>query len=94
VVGPRGLHHSQHFYPGDPVLTWILGGLNFQIEHHLFPAGPAYALPADRTDRAAELREVWGRYASQSSLRAALRSHFLHLRAMGRLGLVAALEMG
>jgi linoleoyl-CoA desaturase len=25
------------FFPRNPVLTWLLGGLNFQIEHHLFP---------------------------------------------------------
>ena len=25
------------FCPRNPVLTWMLGGLNYQIEHHLFP---------------------------------------------------------
>ncbi len=28
------------FCPRNPVLTWMLGGLNFQIEHHLFPKVP------------------------------------------------------
>ena len=28
------------FCPRNPVLTWVLGGLNFQIEHHLFPRVP------------------------------------------------------
>ena len=28
------------FCPRNPVLTWSLGGLNFQIEHHLFPSLP------------------------------------------------------
>ena len=28
------------FCPRNPVLTWMLGGLNFQIEHHLFPRVP------------------------------------------------------
>jgi linoleoyl-CoA desaturase len=28
------------FCPRNPVLTWLLGGLNYQIEHHLFPAMP------------------------------------------------------
>jgi len=34
------------------------------------------------------------RYTAQPSLRAALRSHFLHLRTMGRLGMPAEIEMG
>ncbi len=25
------------FCPRNPVLSWIVGGLNYQIEHHLFP---------------------------------------------------------
>ena len=29
-----------NFCPRNPVLTWMLGGLNFQIEHHLFPRVP------------------------------------------------------
>ena len=28
------------FWPHNPVLTWLLGGLNYQIEHHLFPRVP------------------------------------------------------
>src|SRR5439155_22879 len=28
------------FCPRNRVLTWLLGGLNFQIEHHLFPRVP------------------------------------------------------
>jgi hypothetical protein len=34
------------------------------------------------------------RYSFHSSLGGALRSHFLHLRTMGRLGLPAEIEMG
>jgi hypothetical protein len=34
------------------------------------------------------------RYTSQPSLRAALRSHVVHLRTMGRLGLPVEIEMG
>jgi len=34
------------------------------------------------------------RYSFHSSLAAALRSHFLHLRTMGRLGLPVEIEMG
>ena len=82
------------FCPRNPVLTWALGGLNFQIEHHLFPLLPHTHYPkiAEIVRRNCAKHGI--RYSSQPSLRAALRSHFLHLRAMGRLGIPAEIEMG
>ena len=82
------------FCPRNPVLTWALGGLNFQIEHHLFPLVPHTHYPkiAEIVRRNCVKHGI--RYSSQPSLRGALRSHFLHLRAMGRLGLPPEIEMG
>jgi len=31
---------------GGPATDWVLGGLNYQIEHHLFPSMPRANLPA------------------------------------------------
>ena len=76
------------------VLTWMLGGLNFQIEHHLFPRVPHTHYPQIARIVRSNCATHGVRYSSQPSLRAALRSHFLHLRAMGRLGLPAEIEMG
>ena len=83
-----------NFCPRNPVLTWLLGGLNFQIEHHLFPRVPHTHYPhiAQIVQRNCARHGV--RYTSQPSLRAAVRSHFLHLRAMGQLGRPPELEMG
>jgi linoleoyl-CoA desaturase len=82
------------FCPRNPVLTWALGGLNFQIEHHLFPLVPHTHYPkiAEIVRRNCVKHGV--RYSSQPSLWGALRSHFLHLRTMGRLGLPVEIEMG
>ena len=82
------------FCPRNPLLTWALGGLNFQIEHHLFPLLPHTHYPkvAEIVRRNCTKHGI--RYSSQPSLRAALRSHFLHLRAMGRLGIPPEIEMG
>jgi linoleoyl-CoA desaturase len=82
------------FCPRNPVLTWMLGGLNFQIEHHLFPKVPHTHYPkiAEIVRRNCVKHNV--RYSSHSSLGRALRSHFLHLRTMGRLGLPPEIEMG
>ncbi|HVX58194.1 MAG TPA: acyl-CoA desaturase [Candidatus Saccharimonadales bacterium] len=54
-VGPDGkfkLSFVEHtlmttadFCPNNRALTWMLGGLNFQIEHHLFPKLPHVLYP-------------------------------------------------
>lgn len=82
------------FCPRNPVLTWMLGGLNFQIEHHLFPKVPHTHYPkiAEIVRRNCAKHGV--RYSFHPSLGRALRSHFLHLREMGRLGLPPEIEMG
>src|SRR6185503_4075056 len=40
---PWAIHEIEStvdFCPRNRLLTWVLGGLNFQIEHHLFPRVP------------------------------------------------------
>ena len=63
-----------------PFLTWVLGGLNYQIEHHLFPRVPHTHYPriAEIVRRNAAKHGV--RYTAQPSLWVALRSHHRHLR--------------
>lgn len=71
------------FAPRNAVVTWLLGGLNFQIEHHLFPKishvhYPALAPIVERVCRAYGVR-----YTKNDTLRAALRSHYRFLARMG-----------
>ena len=82
------------FCPRNAFLTWMLGGLNYQIEHHLFPRVPHTHYP--RSPRSSgETRAKHGvRYTAQPSLWAALRSHHRHLRRLGRLGVPVEIEMG
>ena len=82
------------FCPRNPVLSWVLGGLNYQIEHHLFPRVPHthYRRIAEIVKRNSEKYGV--RYTVQPSLWFALRSHFRHLRTMGRMGVPVDIEMG
>jgi len=82
------------FCPRNPILTWALGGLNFQIEHHLFPRVPHTHYPQIARIVQRNCAKHGVRYSSHPSLRAALRSHLAHLRRMGQLGLPAELEMG
>jgi fatty acid desaturase len=36
------LHHTVNISTKSPLVTWIMGYLNFKIEHHLFPSMPQY----------------------------------------------------
>lgn len=77
------------FARSSALLTWFLGGLNFQVEHHLFPKVCHLHYPALATivERAAAKHGV--RYRSTATLWSALAAHFRHLRALGREGALA-----
>ena len=66
------------------VVTWLLGGLNFQIEHHLFPGINHANYPALSKVVEETCRQFGVRYVAHRSLRAGVASHFRWLRRMGR----------
>jgi linoleoyl-CoA desaturase len=65
------------------LITWFIGGLNFQIEHHLFPRICHLHYPALATLVEETSKEFGLRYQAHKTLRAALVSHFRWLRRMG-----------
>lgn len=75
-------------------LTWVLGGLNFQIEHHLFPRVRHTLYPEIAPIVRRKCAEHGIRYTAHGSLVSVLGSHGRHLRTMGRLGLPVEIEMG
>lgn len=66
------------------VVAWLLGGLNFQIEHHLFPRISHINYPVMAPVVEATCRDFGVKYAEHPSFRAGLLSHFRWLRQMGR----------
>jgi linoleoyl-CoA desaturase len=72
------------FAPANRLLGWYVGGLNFQVEHHLFPdvCHTHYAALAPIV--AAACREHGVPHRTQPTLGAALAAHYRHLRALGR----------
>ena len=66
------------------LLSWYVGGLNFQIEHHLFPriCHVHYAAIAPLVE--ATCRDFGLRYKSYDTFFAGVRSHYRLLRRMGR----------
>jgi linoleoyl-CoA desaturase len=70
--------------PVSRMVTWYCGGLNYQTEHHLFPALPHPAYPDIAPIVADTCAEYGIPYRVQPTLRAAVRSHYQHLRLLGR----------
>ncbi|HEV8292971.1 MAG TPA: acyl-CoA desaturase [Tepidisphaeraceae bacterium] len=66
------------------VAAWLLGGLNFQIEHHLMPRICHVNFPALSPIVEETCREFGVKYNEHRSFRAGLASHFRWLREMGR----------
>lgn len=66
------------------MVTWLIGGLNFQIEHHLFPRISHINYPALSRLVEETCRDFGISYTQHTSFRAGLASHFRWLRRMGR----------
>lgn len=84
---PWAVHQVQttvDFARGNPLLTWYVGGLNFQIEHHLFPRIGHVHYPRIAGIVQAACAEFGVRYTAHQSLWGAVRSHWRWLRRMGR----------
>lgn len=63
--------------------AWLLGGLNFQVEHHLFPRVCHVNYPAISGIVEATCREYGVSYKEHESFLAGLASHYRWLRRMG-----------
>jgi linoleoyl-CoA desaturase len=78
------------FAPRNRLLFWFIGGLNFQIEHHLFPRVSHVHYPALAPIVEDTCREYGLTYVAHPTFRAGVASHFHWLRQMGRPGVAPA----
>ena len=86
LLRPWAVHQVEttvDFAGGNRLLTWYVGGLNFQIEHHLFPRICHVHYPRIAEIVRAACAEFGVRYAAHDSFHAALASHWRRLRRMG-----------
>ncbi len=74
---------TANFAPTSSVLTWLLGGLNYQVEHHLFPRVSHVHYPALSEIIKAKCKEFGLRYNCIPSLRKAVNSHFRLIKLLG-----------
>jgi linoleoyl-CoA desaturase len=82
------------FARGNPVLCWFLGGLNFQIEHHLFHKICHIHYPALSKVVEEVCNEFGVRYAENKTFFSAVASHFRWLVRMGQPSQSAGLPVG
>jgi len=79
------------FAPGSRLLAWYLGGLNFQVEHHLFSRVCHIHYPSLSKVVSAACADHGIRYRSHPTVWGAMASHTRWLRRMGQpAGVVAA----
>jgi linoleoyl-CoA desaturase len=74
---------TSNFATGNPVLFWLLGGLNFQVEHHLFPRISHIHYPQISKLVRETCREFNITYNEYTSMSKAFISHLIYLRRMG-----------
>jgi linoleoyl-CoA desaturase len=79
------LKTTSEFSTENPIVTWIAGGLNLHVTHHLFPHVSQIHLPAlSRIVR--ETAREFGVPYTRYSLLGAIRSHLRLLARLGSLG--------
>jgi len=75
---------TANFAPGNKVVSWFAGGLNYQIEHHLFPRVSHVHYPAI-SKIVKELCQEYGiRYYEAPSVWSAVASHVKVMKEFGK----------
>ena len=75
---------TSNFAPNNRILNWYVGGLNYQIEHHLFPHMCHLVYPKIAPIVRATCEEFGLTYQSYPTFRAALKNHWQSLREFGK----------
>ena len=84
---PWAIHQLEttvDFARGNRVLSWLIGGLNFQVEHHLFPRISHVHYPLVARVVEATCREYGVTYREHRTFAAGIASHYRLLRRLGK----------
>jgi len=77
------MYTTANFSTRNRLLTWYVGGLNFQVEHHLFPKVCSVHYPAIQSIVKDVARECGVPYIENPTFGGAVRSHWRMLRRLG-----------
>ena len=75
---------TANFSMNNKVISWFVGGLNFQIEHHLFPRISHVHYPAISKIVMEKCKEFHLPYNKFDSIFGALASHFRFMKLLGQ----------
>lgn len=78
------LKTTANFAPTSKLISWLVGGLNYQIEHHLFPKISHVHYPAIRKIIKEACQDFNVPYVEYKRLTQAVVSHVSFLKQMGR----------
>jgi linoleoyl-CoA desaturase len=78
------LRTTADFATDSRLVNWFTGGLNFQIEHHLFPYISHIHYPAIKADIRAAAAEFGVPYIAYPTLGAAIASHLRLVSSLAR----------
>jgi linoleoyl-CoA desaturase len=74
------LKTTANFATHNKVISWLVGGLNFQVEHHLFPKISHVHYPAISKIIKKACEDFGITYIEYPKMRLALASHVHHLK--------------
>lgn len=83
------LKTTSNFGTQSKVLSWFVGGLNFQVEHHLFPKTSHIHYPAIRPIVKETSKRFGIKYNEEPTFFSAIRSHVRVLKKLGQKPAVA-----
>ncbi len=72
------------FAHGNKLVTYLIGGLNYQVEHHLFPQVCHVHYPAISAIIRQTADEFGVQYHYEATFRGAIKAHYRHLKALGK----------
>lgn len=75
---------TANFSPKSKLISWFVGGLNFQIEHHLFPRISHIHYPAISKIVEEKCNEFGITYNSIPLMTTAINSHFRFIKTLGK----------
>jgi linoleoyl-CoA desaturase len=80
---------TANFAPKNKIISWFVGGLNFQVEHHLFPRISHVHYPAIRKIVKQTCEQFNISYNEFPTMTKAVASHFRMMKQLGKKPVVA-----
>jgi linoleoyl-CoA desaturase len=79
------MNTTVNFARNNKLLSWYIGGLNFQVEHHLFPRISHVHYPRISPIVKQTAEEFGIPYLENKTFREAIKSHITFLQSLGKL---------